>query len=107
MNSTRPPGLMPLKPSSRANRDTKAESLLGLQLKLDCSFLRRIIRLKLTPHVYSSFFGKRIWLNGMRISTVQPSPLTAALFSQTPSQESSSLTSFESAASVIEPAGLA
>jgi len=55
--------------------------------------------------VYSSFFGKRIWLKGMRISIVQPSPLTAALFSQTPSQDSSWLTSFESAASVMAPAG--
>ena len=30
------------------------------------------MRLKLTPQTYSSFFGKRIWLKGTRISTVQP-----------------------------------
>ncbi len=65
------------------------------------------MRLKLTPQTYSSFFGKRIWLNGMRSSTVQPPPLTAARVSQMPSQESSSLTSFERAISVIEPEGLA
>ena len=35
MNSTRPPGLMPRRPSRRAYRDTSADSLFGTQLKLD------------------------------------------------------------------------
>jgi hypothetical protein len=65
------------------------------------------MRLKLMPQTYSSFLGKRIWLKGMRNSMAQPSAVTAALFSQIPSQESSSSTSLERAASVMAPAGLA
>src|SRR4030066_705716 len=107
MNSTRPPGLMPRRPSSRANRETKADSLLGTQLKLDCSFLRRTMCRKLMPQTYSSFLGKRIWLKGMRNSMAQPSALTAALVSHMPSHESSSLTSLDRAESGMEPAGVA
>ena len=51
---------MPRRPSSRANRDTLAASVFGTQLKVDFSFLRRTMRMKLTPQTLSSFFGKRI-----------------------------------------------
>ena len=43
---------MPWIPSSRAKRETKAGSFFGTQEKLTVSFLRLMIRRKLTPQTY-------------------------------------------------------
>ena len=51
-----------------------------------CSFLRRMFRMKLTPHTCSSASGKRRVIIGIAISAVHPSGVRCATTSQTPSQ---------------------
>ena len=51
-----------------------------------CSFLRRMLRMKLAPHTCVSAAGKRSVTIGTAISATHPSGVRRAAASQTPSQ---------------------
>ncbi len=58
----------------------------GIGAQNTCSFLRRMFRMKLMPHVCSAPSAKRSVASGMAISAVQPSSVIRAATSQIPSQ---------------------
>ncbi len=58
----------------------------GIGAQNTCSFLRRMFRMKLTPHDCSESSEKRIVVSGIAISAVHPSSVTRLTTSQMPSQ---------------------
>ncbi len=71
------------------------------------SLWRAMSRQIAKPKVCASAAGNRSWLNGMRYSAVHPCASTFVATSQTPSQDRSSLPSFEMYTSRLTPSGLA